>query len=349
MTREEALKQIREWDFLNDEEMAALETLIPELRESGDERIRKWLIEMVEELRKANPTNAEHNGNCSEAISYLEKQKENSTDKEYKSDIEELREVSLEIEKEWEDERIRNELIELVRETVNEPNRGGITVNKEEKYIAYLEKQKEPVVGKEGMYYYLGGKFIYCGYPATEENPYDFAISQQEKQKEQKELPLMNGDADMYFDEWRLQQDPPPTKGECFEEGIRYAQRLQKEQKSADLPAGFYVTLDGKKYYAKEMRCNGMTVKVVEPKQEWSEEDERNIRNLESVLYYAKDLPDETRTELGNFLKSLRPSWKPSEEQIYSLGTVVKGYDECTVGSVGYNLKEMYEQLKKLM
>ena len=41
--------------------------------------------------------------------------------------------------------------------------------------------------------------------------------------------------------------------------------------------------------------------------------------------------------------------WKPSEEQIYSLGTVVKGYDECTVGSVGYHLKEMYEQLKKLM
>lgn len=42
------------------------------------------------------------------------------------------------------------------------------------------------------------------------------------------------------------------------------------------------------------------------------------------------------------------PSWKPSEEQIYSLGTVVKGYNECTVGSVGYHLKEMYEQLKKL-
>lgn len=41
--------------------------------------------------------------------------------------------------------------------------------------------------------------------------------------------------------------------------------------------------------------------------------------------------------------------WKPSEEQIYSLGTVVKGYNECTVGSVGYHLKEMYEQLKKLM
>ena len=40
--------------------------------------------------------------------------------------------------------------------------------------------------------------------------------------------------------------------------------------------------------------------------------------------------------------------WKPSEEQIYSLGTVVKGMGDVTVGSVGYNLKELYEQLKKL-
>ena len=53
-----------------------IDEIFPELKESEDERIRKWLIEMVEELRKANPTNAEHNGNCSEAIAYLERQKE---------------------------------------------------------------------------------------------------------------------------------------------------------------------------------------------------------------------------------------------------------------------------------
>ena len=50
--------------------------VILEPKESEDEKIRKWLIEMIEELRKANPTNAEHNGNCSEAIAYLERQKE---------------------------------------------------------------------------------------------------------------------------------------------------------------------------------------------------------------------------------------------------------------------------------
>ena len=50
------------------------------------------------------------------------------------------------------------------------------------------------------------------------------------KLKEQKEIPLMNGDADLYFDEWNQQTKYTTTKRQCFEEGIRYAQRLQKEQ-----------------------------------------------------------------------------------------------------------------------
>lgn len=55
-------------------------------------------------------------------------------------------------------------------------------------------------------------------------------IAYLEKQKEQKEIPLMNGDGDLYFDNWN-QQNHNPTKRQCFDEGIRYVQRLQKEQK----------------------------------------------------------------------------------------------------------------------
>ena len=40
MTHEEAIKNIREWDFLNDEEREAIETLIPELKESEDENLK---------------------------------------------------------------------------------------------------------------------------------------------------------------------------------------------------------------------------------------------------------------------------------------------------------------------
>ena len=57
-------------------------------------------------------------------------------------------------------------------------------------------------------------------------------ISYLEKQKEQ-EPPLMDGDADLYFDEWNQQQQNP-TKRQCFEEGMRYSERLQKEQKPAE-------------------------------------------------------------------------------------------------------------------
>jgi hypothetical protein len=89
---------------------------------------------------------------------------------------------------------------------------------------------------------------------------------------------------------------------------------------------------------------------------EWSEEDKKVIEAACALLcehagyYKEKDMEakDLQLFKVSQRLKSLRPSWKPSEEQMYSLGTVVKGYNECTVGSVGYNLKELYEQLKKL-
>ena len=84
---------------------------------------------------------------------------------------------------------------------------------------------------------------------------------------------------------------------------------------------------------------------------EWSEEDERNFYWISTTIQERHLTPEYTKQvhKILTWLKSLRPSWKPSEEQIYSLGTVVKGYNECTVGSVGYNLKELYNNLKTLM
>lgn len=42
MTREEAIKEIKSWDFLNKKETEAIETLIPELRESEDEKMTEF-------------------------------------------------------------------------------------------------------------------------------------------------------------------------------------------------------------------------------------------------------------------------------------------------------------------
>lgn len=47
MTREEAIEKLREWYFLDDDKREVLETLIPELKESEDERIRKALIGII--------------------------------------------------------------------------------------------------------------------------------------------------------------------------------------------------------------------------------------------------------------------------------------------------------------
>ena len=76
MTREEAIKIVRNI-YQTDKEKEALETLIPELKESEDERIRKGLIEALKtsktvgELKFILPEPTRE-----ECIAYLEKQKE---------------------------------------------------------------------------------------------------------------------------------------------------------------------------------------------------------------------------------------------------------------------------------
>lgn len=49
MTKEEAINKIKMWDFLDDDKKEVLETLIPELKESEDGKIRKELIAFLKE------------------------------------------------------------------------------------------------------------------------------------------------------------------------------------------------------------------------------------------------------------------------------------------------------------
>lgn len=57
--------------------------VILEKNESEDKRIRKNLIEWVREFKKLNPTNPDHNAECSEAIDWLERQKEQKPEIKY--------------------------------------------------------------------------------------------------------------------------------------------------------------------------------------------------------------------------------------------------------------------------
>lgn len=81
MTREEAIKEIRSWDFLNEKEREAVETLIPELKESEDEMVREEILEVAKTVVLRDGTLYGKKYNCREWIAWLEKQ--GNTNKEY--------------------------------------------------------------------------------------------------------------------------------------------------------------------------------------------------------------------------------------------------------------------------
>ena len=88
-----------------------------------------------------------------------------------------------------------------------------------------------------------------------------------------------------------------------------------------------------------------------QPKQEWSEEDESNFQNIDSVLFYDKNLPEDTCMRLRNWLKSLkeRYTWKPSEEYIHWLKWAINRMpDTEKANEAEAVLEELLEQLKKL-
>ena len=64
----------------------------------------------------------------------------------------------------------------------------------------------------------------------------------------------------------------------------------------------------------------------LQPKEEWSEEEKMNIELLIALLRGKVNLVeilDSRKESIINFLKSLRPSWRPSEEQMNALRVTI--------------------------
>lgn len=286
--------------------------------------------------------------------------------------------------KESEDERIRKEIISALK-FANTSD--GVY----DKHIAWLERQKELFESGKGLYYYDGEKTTYCGYPATEDNPYDIAMSQQEKQKEHQnnsDAPnessagmISSSDKDKNLDE--IAQDyidgvkkynPEPTwdlmqTAVCY--GYHYYE--QKEQKPRKFKLGDkihwhdddtnVITITGFRddayltdsAYGPILFCDEDNWERIE----WSEKDERMRKTIIRVLNdlgfeeYCKSSRDQDIAEDRlyydeiKWLKSLRPSWKPSEEQMKALREVA--YSLVGTGTqTDVYLVQLYEQLKKL-
>lgn len=127
MDREELLRSARnlyENPGTNEALKVVLEETYPELKESEDEKIRKFIIDCIDELRRANADNAKFNGRCSEAIAYLEKQKEQQP-------------------AEWseEDELEHDYLCKLLRETWDKVDKGSCV----DDAITWLENLPERI------------------------------------------------------------------------------------------------------------------------------------------------------------------------------------------------------------
>jgi flagellar biosynthesis/type III secretory pathway protein FliH len=303
---EEALKLARV--YYSEDCNQFLDTIFPELSESEDERIRKSIADCVSCFGEDSDIFNKHKVTKVQVLAYLKKQKDAITDvtmtEAYKMGLEAGR---------------AQEAAENFFDSAQSYHEGFVAGQKQKenpksadsipsdcvsnakcedrwhKVADSLPDNPREVLCRDsvGNYfigrYYTGEGWMISNYD-DEDKPHHLnpPVSKwidfpSEKQKEQKEIPLMNGDADLYFDNWIQHNDT--TKRGYFEEGIRYAQRLQKEQKPA----------------------------------EWSEEDERIkerlITRLNWITYNTRTdgtSPNITFFDEIEWLKSLRP--QPKEE-----------------------------------
>lgn len=283
----------------------------------------------------------------------------------------------------------------------------------------WLEKQKELFESGRGLYYYDGEKTIYCGDPATAENPYNFAMSQYEKQKEphytkrnalfdkcvencdpevmksvsdevdemlEKEQKPIIQDVELndavydyvrdhfiagadftpeyikklmenaFFagvDYYLLKQESESRESDTnvekvIEDVIRVYEKTQGEWVGGydvdtlivNLRRAFNkkeqkpVEIDELKIIKKHITEDSLSSEVnkrlkecgwyvTEQKPEWSEEDEKQIAQIERIVKNA-GCAKMLQEKIHNWLKSLRPSWKPSEEQMEALKCAIE-------------------------
>lgn len=90
----------------------------------------------------------------------------------------------------------------------------------------------------------------------------------------------------------------------------------------------------------------------LQPRQEWSEDDEKmlsDLRNTLGCLMNTGAITFKTKKKFSNWLKSLRPSWKPSEEQMKVLYGILVGCRGTWGKDTVTTMESLYQDLKKLM
>lgn len=85
-----------------------------------------------------------------------------------------------------------------------------------------------------------------------------------------------------------------------------------------------------------------------EQKPAWSEKDEKMWMDIKSHMIHGSFIPFDKIEWIENRLKSIRPSWKPSEEHLSALLAVFNDPDNIGSQTCQLALTDLYEHLKKL-
>lgn len=259
--------------------------------------------------------------------------------------------------KESEDERIRKEIINYLSNELHNVKQLTPRTNEFEDWIAYLEKQKEqnPAEWSDAE-----RKKLYCdGYDSSRKNlALDFMHYIDENRPEGK-MGLSNGECAALMNAFKVGD---------VETIVRYINKYQQpaewsedEKKVLDSiiddyekAAKSFCGYDGKIMLLKAIRDGEYDL----PKQEWSEEDEEILDSL--IRLYSKEYSADawpwangaiTYGDVVKFLKSIRPTWKPSEEQMNALNEAVFDYraeDTASCEKTADILNTLYNDLTKL-
>ena len=362
MTREEAIKIIKEavptmWKETNE----AIQTLVPEFKESNDERIRELLVRFVKYEMPDNYSDDISKDNC---LAYLEKQSEQKPKTtfympidncegtvddagyyfkekeqkpvEWKPQPESLEALMYAIEGKWDaitpTSYLSRRLEDLYEGLVN-------TYHVDESFLAELPKAAS-MVNIEGLRElkrkidasmekqdYSGltelEKAIHRGFLCAGIENVPVTIIKETAQDCLNHLKPAEWSEE---DEWRLK---------ILQETICGLEwKKEKKQEFIDWLKSLHERFN------------------LKPKPEWSVEDYKTKRNLMSLLTNLRingKITEETYQKYYPWFKSICPSWKPSEEQMETLHQVAfaADHDDTTFFDIA-PLRSLYEQLKKL-
>lgn len=236
---------------------------------------------------------------------------------------------------ESENERTRNEIIAFIEQAIHGGGGTIVPLEKEARWLTYLEKQKEidstPLDWND-----------YKDKPIEVWNAYlrgKAAGIEIEKQKEKKP------EIKYVYPKFRKGDVIVPITPNGHYEPVRVV----------DICNGSYSCRsdDNKAYLSLPIKQEDKYRLVEQKPTEWSEEDERYVNGLIGLIEDMKvgispKLRGVTADKCIAFLKHLRPSWKPSEEQMALLLAVINDPNNAGSESCQLALRGIYEQLKKL-